>query len=670
MKIKSILALLLMIVALGAKAERIPTDTVNINGLNYVLFLDESFPEAKVLRTVGVSGELVIPSTVTCDAHEGMVFEVKEIDESAFSGNDAITSVVIGDNIDYIGRGAFYLCSNLASVKLGKKTRVIHHSAFRFTKISTIDIPNSVAYINTWAFQACSELKTVTIGNGVESISSDAFHSCTAVTDVYCYANPTTLEWTVDEDYPCFKNNKETLCHVVDADEWNAKFPDLNLTFVGDLAACVDNNVYYFLDGATAYVGKSFHATGDITILDKITVGGVDYPVTRIIEGAFELNQDITSVVIGNNVTTIEDCAFLACKGMTTVTIPASVTYIGNQAFYNCSAVTDVYCDANPLNLTWMTPDYDFYEWNVMNKTKFHVSDASVWEERFPDARVTFVEPIPDITFYDDQDNNDGIQEYADKVVNVTLSGHKFYKDGCWNTMCLPFDVDIEGSIFEGAEVMGIVSAKFDNGTLTLDFDNLTSGLYRSLPACYPLIVKWANTGEIIESPTFNEVEMLSRWSSPDGTIEPIDIPEGTLDHFDSETGMPVFAPSDITMKGIWGPVTLAKDDKTKLFLGADSKLYYPNEDVTVGAFRAYFTLNNGITAGEVGDVAGAKSITNYVLNFGNETTEIVNIEPDTQNSSVNSLFSDWYTLDGRKLSGIPSAKGIYIHNGRKVMIK
>ena len=29
-----------------------------------------------------------------------------------------------------------------------------------------------------------------------------------------------------------------------------------------------------------------------------------------------------------------------------------------------------------------------------------------------------------------------------------------------------------------------------------------------------------------------------------------------------------------------------------------------------------------------------------------------------------------WYSLDGRKLDGKPSAKGMYIKNGKKVVIK
>ena len=34
-------------------------------------------------------------------------------------------------------------------------------------------------------------------------------------------------------------------------------------------------------------------------------------------------------------------------------------------------------------------------------------------------------------------------------------------------------------------------------------------------------------------------------------------------------------------------------------------------------------------------------------------------------------LFSsDWYTINGVKLNGMPTKKGIYINNGRKVIIK
>ena len=36
-------------------------------------------------------------------------------------------------------------------------------------------------------------------------------------------------------------------------------------------------------------------------------------------------------------------------------------------------------------------------------------------------------------------------------------------------------------------------------------------------------------------------------------------------------------------------------------------------------------------------------------------------------NDNVN---DNYYTLDGRKLSGQPTQKGVYIHNGRSVVVK
>ena len=63
------------------------------------------------------------------------------------------------------------------------------------------------------------------------------------------------------------------------------------------------------------------------------------------------------------------------------------------------------------------------------------------------------------------------------------------------------------------------------------------------------------------------------------------------------------------------------------------------------------------------GGVAGARA---FVMNFEEgETTGIITM------SDVRSEMSDgWYTIDGRKLSGKPSVKGVYVNNGRKVIIK
>ena len=71
-----------------------------------------------------------------------------------------------------------------------------------------------------------------------------------------------------------------------------------------------------------------------------------------------------------------------------------------------------------------------------------------------------------------------------------------------------------------------------------------------------------------------------------------------------------------------------------------------------VNSCRAYFQLNNEFVDGD--PTSTGSGINNFVLNFDGESS-IENIP-----SSIFNLQSEgWYTLDGRKLSGVPTQKGI-----------
>lgn len=58
-------------------------------------------------------------------------------------------------------------------------------------------------------------------------------------------------------------------------------------------------------------------------------------------------------------------------------------------------------------------------------------------------------------------------------------------------------------------------------------------------------------------------------------------------------------------------------------------------------------------------------SYTSPMLSIGRKTTGIE--EETIKNFDLNGI---WYTLDGRKIQGIPAQKGIYINNGKKIIIK
>jgi hypothetical protein len=109
------------------------------------------------------------------------------------------------------------------------------------------------------------------------------------------------------------------------------------------------------------------------------------------------------------------------------------------------------------------------------------------------------------------------------------------------------------------------------------------------------------------------------------------------------------------TFKGNYAPVALAKDDKTRLFLSSN-KLYYPTAAVTVKPFRAYFELTS--------DVPTASGAPNLVIDFG-ETTGVGELR--TENRRIENSF---YDLQGRRLNGKPTQKGIYIHHGKKEVLK
>jgi hypothetical protein len=52
--------------------------------------------------------------------------------------------------------------------------------------------------------------------------------------------------------------------------------------------------------------------------------------------------EDITKVIIVDDVTSIGDYAFLYCSNLTSITIPNSVTFIGEGAFYDCAGLTSI----------------------------------------------------------------------------------------------------------------------------------------------------------------------------------------------------------------------------------------------------------------------------------------------------------------------------------------
>ena len=116
-------------------------------------------------------------------------------------------------------------------------------------------------------------------------------------------------------------------------------------------------------------------------------------------------------------------------------------------------------------------------------------------------------------------DNSAVLSSYAGQTISVTLRDRTLYKDGNWNTLCLPFDVTMGSGQMKDATVMTMDAStsgfNASTGELTLNFDEVTSGI---IAAGTPFIVKWDKANDYdtnqavydVTNPVFSGVTVTS----------------------------------------------------------------------------------------------------------------------------------------------------------------
>jgi len=241
---------------------------------------------------------------------------------------------------------------------------------------------------------------------------------------------------------------------------------------------------------------------------------------------------------------------------------------------------------------------------------------------------------LVDVVLDNDADNTTAIDNHNGDTGNVAINGRTLYKDNAWNTLCLPFNVTVSGSVLDGATVKTLESTEFSDGTLTLNFSESNLG---EMEAGVPYLIKW-DSGYDIVNPVFMDVTINNTTST-------------------AETDY-------VKFEGSYAPIVYESADNTVLYLSNGNTLYYPDGALTIGAFRARFSLLNDLTAGDIETNADIRS---FVLNFGGESTGIRHIIVSSDQSDSR---DNWYTIDGRRLNGMPTQRGIYIRNGKKFIIK
>ena len=383
-------------------------------------------------------------------------------------------------------------------------------------------------------------------------------------------------------------------------------------------------------------------------------------------------------------------------------------------------------------------------------------------------------------------------------AANVMLQDRILYRDGDWNTLCLPFPLTtFRDTPLEGFTVMELdgTASHLDGSTLYLNFTPATSieagkpyivksnstGVFRLTgasrnvrnadrmmdsnfnSACLEEIksgaayidfqalepvhatnyamttfviynheqgyqldsrpTKWRLLAKLNEGDTWNEIDSRNSNENPEDALpdgpsksfalqHPGDYQYFRLEVSNSTDGdyaviaelevgcdwltnitSPVFewvnvsadAPTPVvssdgavTFVGSYSPVSLAANDRSVLYLGAGNTLYWPSAAMNIGSCRALFRLGSGAQ----GNVRACS------LSFGDGSSEQTGIkeiengrfldEPSGEaERKIENEAGAWYDLQGRRMdSSIFNSqssikkKGLYIHGGRKVVVK
>jgi len=269
-------------------------------------------------------------------------------------------------------------------------------------------------------------------------------------------------------------------------------------------------------------------------------------------------------------------------------------------------------------------------------------NDYSIW---------TFaVGELPELTCFKNKivrlsDNNDNsaiLTSYHAKTSTVELSGRTLYKDGAWNTLCLPFDLTLSGSVLDGGDVTAKV---LDSSGTSLDGEGLLTLSFTDAPSTIlagtPFIIKWNNTGSHLTNVRFSGVTLYNTAPKPV--------------KFSNAFG------DDGQFVGTYSPFGIDAGNIDKIVLLSDANtLGYSKNPRTLRSCRAHFIIPT--------PPSGIRAMVDFDIDFNRgESTGVAALNDNGEMIHDN---DGWYTLTGEKLDGKPTRRGIYLHNGRKEAVQ
>ncbi len=241
--------------------------------------------------------------------------EITSIGNAAFKNHKTLTQVAINEQCTTIGQYAFYGCSALENISFNKNVTTISVSAFEnCTALTNLYFNSGLTYIYNNAFRGCTGLSgDLNIPSSVSFIGDEAFVGCTGI------------------------NGKLTI-------EGNGS------TYIGTHAfgSCTGISAIELKEGIAAINAGAFYncsgIKGDLILPDSLQfLSSYAFASCSGLDGTLKLP---------NGLKTIDRNVFDGCSGLSgELVIPSSVQTINNNAFLNMSNITSIVVGENVTTL-------------------------------------------------------------------------------------------------------------------------------------------------------------------------------------------------------------------------------------------------------------------------------------------------------------------------------
>lgn len=295
----------------------------------------------KMKNNEHISGDIAIP-----DYYNDLPVTI--IEDNAFYSCTKITSLIVGKNVQTIGEFAFRLCREMTYVDLGESLKTIGNCAFDYCDIKELVLPETLESIEEYAFSLNVHLTDFVIPKNVKYIGPFAFYYCVALKGFKVDKENSYLS---SKDGIIYSKDFKNLIAVPQCIESKFELPN-GLKRIEE-AAFNNNEVINEL-----VCPESLLSIGDSAFYIARNMNSVTFNdnLMEIGSYAFCSCSHIKSLNIPSKIQRIEEATFNYLTDLQELTLPSSVIYLGHLSF------------ANTINLQTITFTGTMKRWNDIEK--------------------------------------------------------------------------------------------------------------------------------------------------------------------------------------------------------------------------------------------------------------------------------------------------------------